>query len=414
MFRRRLRRPPSWALRAGVAALVVLTGGTCLSQSPAKSPGSQLILLDGSAIPFQSLEIAGGKLSGRGVPQDLTLDDLRRIELPAPAIAAPEIPAVVVELRGGGRILGKNVAIGHEKCQLAWRGGDRLSLAIDLLRAVRFDPATVSPDFERALAAPAAQWDRAFFKDEAGKLSSVTGLVDSLSEQELTLEVGGQMRQLPRSRLFGIIAARPVATESVPPCLVAFHDGSALGGETLSLSGGKATLDFTAGDKAEFPWSIVSRVTIRSSRVAFLSDLKPTAEEQQTLVTLPRPWQRDKCVMGKPLTLGTRVYEKGIGVHARSLLTFAAEKKWDTLAATIGLDAAAGGKGDCVFTVLADGQPLVARRMTGTDPPHEIQVSIAGKEQVMLLVEPGEGLDLGDHADWCDVRFIKNRPGNPP
>jgi hypothetical protein len=29
---------------------------------------------------------------------------------------------------------------------------------------------------------------------------------------------------------------------------------------------------------------------------------------------------------------------------------------------------------------------------------------------VTLLVEPGEGLDLADHADWCDARFIKNRP----
>jgi hypothetical protein len=28
---------------------------------------------------------------------------------------------------------------------------------------------------------------------------------------------------------------------------------------------------------------------------------------------------------------------------------------------------------------------------------------------VTLVVEPGEGLDLGDHANWCDARFIKNK-----
>src|SRR4029079_3802779 len=100
-----------------------------------------------------------------------------------------------------------------------------------------------------------------------------------------------------------------------------------------------------------------SRVTIRSTRVAFLSDLKPTEEVQQPIVTLALSAQRDKSAMGKPLTLGGRVYEKGLGGHARSSLPFATEKKWDVLAATIGLDAAAGGKGDCVFVVLVDGQP---------------------------------------------------------
>jgi len=91
------------------------------------------------------------------------------------------------------------------------------------------------------------------------------------------------------------------------------------------------------------------------------------------------------------------------------LLTFAAEKKWDTLAATIGLDSASGDKGDCVFVVLADGQPLLTRRIKGADPPEEISLTITGRDQVTLLVEPGEGLDLADHANWGDVRFVRNR-----
>ena len=99
-----------------------------------------------------------------------------------------------------------------------------------------------------------------------------------------------------------------------------------------------------------------------------------------------------------------------MGVHARSLLTFEAEKKWDTLAATIGLDPAAGGKGDCEFVVLADDQELFRRRMTGSDPAEEIELAISGAVQVTLIVEPGDGLDLADHANWCDVRFVR-KPG---
>lgn len=388
-------------------AASILLAAIAQAQAPVK-PGPQLILLDGSAAPFQSLEIAAGKLAGTGVPPDLTLDDLRRIEV-TPAASSPARPAAIIELRGGGKLLASGVTLGDDKCRVEWSAGDPLALPIDLVRAIRLDLAAPSPDFDKALTTPSAELDRIFLKDEMGKLSSLTGLIESLTAEQLTFETGGQTRTVSRARLFGIVVAQPAAADSTARCLVSLVDGSLLGGESLALAGDKATLSLAGGGQAVLPWSAVSRVVLRSNRVAFLSDLKPVSEEQQALVTLPRPAQRDKNVLAKPLTIGTKTFEKGLGVHARSSLSFAAEGKWDTLAATIGLDAAAGGKGDCVFSVLADGQPLFSRRLTGSDPPQDISVAIAGREQITLLVEPGEGLDLGDLADWCDVRFIKNR-----
>jgi hypothetical protein len=410
MSRRRLSQRPSLALRTSVATIcaIPLVAAICLGQQPPKRTTPQLILLDGSSIAFQSLEISAGKLSGEGVPA-LVLDDLRKIDLAAPTAAADK-PAVIAELRGGGRISARKVSIGNDKCQLDWAIGDPLSVPLDMIRAVRFDPQTANSEFEKAVAAPSAELDRVLIKDDAGKLTTTSGLVDSLDEQQLSLEVSGRKTNIPRERLFGIAVAQPVAMDAPPHCLAAFRDGSQLGGESLAISGDQATLGFPTGGQARFPWAAVASVTIRSSRVAYLSELKPITDEQQAIVTLPRPWQRDKSVTGQPLKLGTRVFEKGLGVHARSLLTFAADKKWDTLAATLGLDAAADGQGDCVFHVLADGQPLLSRRMRSSDSPYEIQLSITGREQITLLVEPGEGLDLADHADWCDARFIKNRP----
>jgi len=388
-----------------LAVWVVLTAAA-FSQAPV-SLGPQLILLDGAAVPFQSLEIAAGKLSGDGVPAGLTLDDLRRIDVAPPTAAAA--PAAVIELRGGGMLMAKGLTLADDKCRIEWSVAEPLTLPIDVVRAIRLEPATASPEFIKALQTPSAELDRIFLKDEMGKLSSVTGLIESLSAEQLIFETGGQKRAVPRSRLFGIVLAQPAAADPPAKCLLALSGGSLLAAASLALAGGTATLSLAGGGKADVPWSAVSSVTLRSSRVAFLSDVKPTAEEQTALVTLARAAQRDKNVMGKPLVLGTKTFDKGLGVHARSSLTFAAEGKWDTLAATIGLDAAAGGKGDCVFTVLADGQNLFTRRMKGNDPPHELNLSIAGKGQITLLVEPGEGLDLGDLADWCDVRFIKNR-----
>jgi hypothetical protein len=388
------------------AALVAV--GVSHAQSASQTSTGQLVLLDGSTVPYQSLEIRTDKLSGAGVPDGLTVDDLRRIEPAGGVTAVTEKPGAVIELRSG-RILARQLSIANEKCRIEWGGGSPLSLALDQVRAIRFGHAAANADFEKALAAPSAELDRVFIKDEDGKVNSVAGLVDALDATQLTIEVNGQNRQVPREKVVGIVVAQPAAVDAPPRCEVAFRDGSVVGGQSLELAGGEAKLTQAGGGAVAFQWRAVSRVVIRSSRVAYLSDLKPIVEEQRPIVTLPLPAQRDRSVSGKPLTLGSRTYDKGLGVHSRSLLTFAAEKKWDTLAATIGLDAAAGGKGECEFVVLADGERLFSKPMKASDSPIDIQLSITGREQVTLIVEPGAGLDLADHANWCEVRFVRGR-----
>ena len=374
----------------------------------ARPPQQRLVLLDGSTVPIQALEIAAGKLTGEGVPADLSLDDLRRIEVSE--VASPSAkPAILAELTGDGKVLAATATIADERVELTTADGKLLTLPLDVVRAFRFEPGTANAEFDKAVQTPSAESDRIFVKDDEGKLSSVAGLVESLTAGELTFESGGQSRKLPRAKVVGIVVAQPAAKSTSPRCALTLKDGSQVGCDDLTLATGTAELKFAGGGKTTLPWPDVSRVVIRSRRVAYLSDLKPSDEQQQPIVTLPRPAQRDRAVTGKPLMLDDRSFEKGIGVHARSLLVFDAEKKWDTLAATIGLDSASGQKGDCVFIVLADGQPLLTRRMKGTDAPEEINLPITGRQQLTLLVEPGEELDLADHANWGDVRFVKNR-----
>lgn len=392
-----------WVFLTAMLGLQVAVVQCAVAQQPAAS--IKLTLLDGQSVATPSLAIADGKLSGEGLPAGLSLDDLRRIDVPAQA-QTPEKSAVAVELRGGGFVGGRSVAIRDDKCQIEWTLGEKLLLPIDVVRAVRFEPATANPEFDKALAAPAADADRIFFKVD-DKYDSIAGLIVSLTPEQLTFQFEGAERTLPRGQLYGIVVAQAAAEDDPTRCLVALRDGSRLAGDLTNLSDGQATLELLGGGKVAFPWSAVSRVDVRSSRIAFLSDLKPTAVDEATIVTSSRSWQRDKNVMGKPLVLGTKTFDKGIGVHARSSLSFAAGGKYDTLAAVIGIDAGTGGKGDCVFTVLGDGQPLFSKRVKGNESPQDISVEIARVGEVTLLVEPGADLDLADHANWCEVRLIK-------
>jgi hypothetical protein len=55
-----------------------------------------------------------------------------------------------------------------------------------------------------------------------------------------------------------------------------------------------------------------------------------------------------------------------------------------------------------------DGERVFSRRMKASEAPADVRLSITGREQVTLIVEPGAGLDLADHANWCEARFVRS------
>jgi hypothetical protein len=376
------------------------------AQPPASKDGITLTLLSGETKPAKTIGIAGGKLTADGVPQSLPLDDLRQIRL-APSVPDAK-PAVVLHLLGGGKVFAKTLIIDEGgQCQVETALAGKLSIPLDQVRGIRLEPATASPEFDKALAAPNADQDRLFIKIE-DKVDSTAGIFKLLKEKEFQFDLGGESKTLPRAKLFGIVVAQGSATDDPTKGLITLRDGSIIAGEIDSLAGGKLTAKLPGGSKVEIPQEALASIALRSTRLAFLSDLKPVEEEQRSIAFLDVPWQKDRSVQNRTLTLGTRTFEKGIGCHAECRLTFAADGKWDVLAAVIGIDAETMGKGDCIFSVLADGELVFTRRVKGTDALQEILVEIPKAKKVTLLVEPGAGLDLGDHADWCDVRFIKN------
>ncbi|MGI8981941.1 MAG: NPCBM/NEW2 domain-containing protein [Pirellulaceae bacterium] len=376
-----------------------------IAAQPPKNDGIALTLLSGETRQAKTIAISAGKLSGDGLSQPLPLDDLRQIRL---AAVVPEAkPAVVLHLLGGGKVLARSITIAGDVCQVESALAGKLTIPLDQVRGVRLEPAALSPEFDKALAAPSADQDRLFIKIE-DKVDSAAGIFKSLSEKEFQFELGGESKTLPREKLFGLVVAQGSAADDPAKALITLRDGSLFAGEIDSLSGGKLAASLPGGSKIEIPQQALASIALRSSRLAFLSDLKPVEEEQRSLAFMDVPWQKDRSVLSRTLTLGQRTFEKGIGCHAECRLTFAADGKWDVLAAVIGIDAETMGKGDCIFIVLADGEAVFTRRVKGTDPPQEIQVEIPRAKRIVLVVEAGAGLDLGDHADWCDVRFIKS------
>jgi hypothetical protein len=389
--------------------MVALIGIAAPAGAAEKDPlPPTLVLVDGSIMPAPSLTIANERVTGDKVPADLTLDDLQRIRTPD----IDDFPQTNVNARiflpGNSQLWASQITIADDKARIEGWGGQPLVLPVDVLRAIRLDVANDSPEFEKSLATPSAEKDRLFIKGDDEQINVVSGLVEALDAEVCKFEVGGQIRSVARKRICGAVFAQPAAATKQPRFVVAFRDRSRLSGENFSLASGKATLSLTSDAIAQFDWSVVGSVAIRSSRLAYLSDWPSINEVQTPIVTLPFPAQRDKSVSGGSLKIGVQKFDKGLGVHSRSRLTFPLGGKWDLFAANIGLDDETQGQGDCIFQVFADEKCIFERRRTGADSqPADLNLPITDCQQLTLVVEPGEGLDLADHADWCDARLIK-------
>jgi hypothetical protein len=389
----------------------------CLSLAGSLSAETlQLTLLDGQQIEGEVNSITStGKLEGPGIPAGLELDGLRSIRRTSPT---PEVspPQVILQLQGG-EVRASGVTLADEKLNIAWKLGQGLVVPIDLVRAIRFDTQTAGELFDEALATPSAEHDRLFVKID-GRLQSLTGLIEKITDDEVLFDFEGRKRTLARKQLYGIVVAQfNEADRRPPPFHVALIGGSRLGGQSISLADGQFELSLSDDATAKLPLSSVIRIDIRSSRLAFLSDLEPVEVEESPLVAQVSPWQRDRSVGKKTLTLiaaggqsepKTIEFDKGLGVHSRSRLTFDVGGDYDTFAAVIGIDAESEGRGDCEFVVLGDNRELYRQRVRGGEEPRTLQLDIDGVDRLTLLVEPGEDLDLADHADWCDARLLKN------
>ncbi len=405
------------SLQPGCACALVVLLAWCAAgaagEDDGPAPRDRLVLVDGTTVAGTIASIGrDGTIALDGLEQRYALDGLRRIERVAGGATGTDDDAeAVLELAEGGRLLAQRLAIGDEACQLAWPHG-RLSVPLDAVRAIRFRPGQTRPDFQAAFAT-AEPFDR-LFAENGGQVVAIRGFIEELDDERLMIEWDGAPREVPRAKLFGIVLASIDATRNQrAPCRVDLACGSRLEGAIVSLTGGEsATLAFRPSWEAELaiPWEGVARVSIRSDRLVYLSDLAPVEVEEASIVAFPRRWQADLSVRGRPLTLGTRTFAKGIGMQARSRLAFGIDGRFDLLCATIGIDAGTGGHGDCVFVVLGDGQQRFRKRVKGTDPPCDLRVDVRGVTELVLLVEPGEDLDLGDHADWCDACLI--RPAN--
>ena len=113
---------------------------------------------------------------------------------------------------------------------------------------------------------------------------------------------------------------------------------------------------------------------------------------------------QDRAVSGEPLRIGEVEYERGLGVHADSKLTFNLDGKFSTFHVVPGPDDAHRGKLEMI--ILVDGKEVYRSGVISRGDfgfAQSVELSVAGASQLTLVVEQADGNNGGDHANWADA-----------
>lgn len=315
----------------------------------------------------------------------------------------------------GDRLPGRAISIAADKLLFRADLGKEHDLTIPLsaLAAVWITPRAAAraaePDGRRQLAQKRRQdviW--------LGNNDTVAGRIVSLVEGgPLTLDPDGPPVTLPRDRLQGLLLNTELARSLRPRgpfYQLVLQNGARLSLKTVQLDGADVVGPTLFGQDVRVPLSDVVSLNTYQGKAVYLSDLPPRRYDHTPFHQgIHWPLATDRSVKGLDLRLAGGTFDKGIGLHSASRVSFALPNGSRWFESLVGLDESTGQSGSAEVQVLADDRPLLesAVRLRASDPPKALRLPLPARARMLtLVVEFGGGGDVQDDVDWANARVI--------
>lgn len=172
---------------------------------------------------------------------------------------------------------------------------------------------------------------------------------------------------------------------------------------------GEATCDVTlqAGSSISLTRPSIVKFDLTPGKMVYLSDLEPAKVEETPILSELYRHRRDKNLEGGPISVGRKVYSKGLALHSKTILEYDIQGH-SMFRCMLGLDDAMAGSAHAVVRIEGDGKELLSTVVSSKEnKPQDVAISIKGMQRLRIIVDYGEDLDLGDHIDFADARLIK-------
>jgi hypothetical protein len=240
------------------------------------------------------------------------------------------------------------------------------------------------------------------------------GFLAALDEDKLDIDAGKKPVSVRRANVAVVGFNKELADSPRPKGLyarVVLSDGTRLSLHSALCKDGKTLNGKTPfGTPVRISISDVAALYPYQGAVVYLSDLKPKSYEHKPYLGVRWPLAGDASVAGGDLSLKGDTYDKGLGMHSESRVTYDLPPGYRFFDALVGLDDRTGRSGSAGIKILVDGKPQNVggdKDVTWTNGPLPVRVNIADAKELTLVVEFGKRGDVGDHVDCANARLVK-------
>ena len=394
-----------------LALSIAVLCGTALADTIFLIDGSQRLDVEITSIQEEVIRL---RARDQATVEEVPLVDVREIAFASETKISPGASEARLWTTSGGMLEGRLLDGDPGEISLASRLFERVDVDFARLRAVQFVETrgrfeAEIPGFAETRESPSATEDTLFVRAQDGWVR-IEGLVESAGSRGVAIAWEGSTRTVPRSRVGAIVFAaggQQAATGSGLARLE-LSGGIELVGAVAEHDGRSLTFVLPGGVELRLPAGALMRLTMLTDRISYLSDRDPLDFRETPFFGVRHGYRRDRNVRGGALAVGRVTYEKGLGVHSRSVLEYELDGSYSTLSCVVGIDDVAESAGSVVFRVLLDGKESMAIEATGEDSPRRVRVELGTATRLALEVDFGsDEMDVGDIADWCDAMLVR-------
>jgi len=244
-----------------------------------------------------------------------------------------------------------------------------------------------------------AEADTVFAKAEGNALQAVTGTVKGIEGESLQFEFQGKVRGIKLARVASIMRKKAA---SVPAgsaqAIVQLSNAMRLCGLPKSLAGSTAVLDLPWNQSFELGRASVKSLAVLNGRAVPLTDLEPSQVEYTPFLDRVLPYRKNESLTGGPLAIGAARFERGLCAHSGTKLAYELGGAFEKLRLQVGLQKEDGARGQAVLRIKGDDSILAEKPLAGSAAAEAVDVSVAGKKTLVIEIDYGDGLDVGDHV----------------
>ncbi|QEG35574.1 NPCBM/NEW2 domain-containing protein [Bythopirellula goksoeyrii] len=338
---------------------------------------------------------------------------------------------ISVELIDGSRIPATTfVVIGHEATLETPLSAVPLTVPTAQIRFVEF------PQSRRPTESWQSKWEQKEFtgdvlvllKKSSAEVDFLTGVINDITDSQVDFTWEGETIPVKLSKVAALTFYHAQSEEIAEPlCWLELSSGSRLPAAKIERNGENLQVTTTSGILLEVRLNEIAAADYSVGKLAYLSDMQPLREKWTPLIELPTSDnqlgrlgmpRRDSSFEGSPLTLAwpveddaegitLKTYPKGLALRSRTEMEYRLPREMRRFVASAGIDPETASQGNILLTITADRETLLESSIDGNQGPLNIDLDIAGKQKLQILVDYGDNLDLGDRLHLVEARLIK-------